>query len=821
TSTAPTSTSWMSTAPTSTSWTSMEPTSDASWTSTALTSIGEDAAPATPGLGKRLRGPLKVAMTPGAKVGNVVFGVRLEVVVSETAVTAGGRCARDVGRQESAGLPLPKQLECRMLPALVVRCAQHILIWGVQEEGIFRVTGQPSHISKLRTEFDCGADWDMRECTPQDLDPYAVASVLKAFLRELPEPILTPGLIPYFEAALVQESSLNETGKDTLVPRSGGPQMHKPPSRSTPVMPNFNHTRPPSPTLLLALKLLISQLPPENRDLIRTVTELIRATAKQSRETKMPLSNLLLVFCPSLNMNPPLLRALCEAEGIWGDEEAGAPEAAVVPEVVDRETRESVLNIRPPETPGTLNPISPVFDTDSDVVALPSPHSPHPVPSPTGHLRRHSPGAKPQHMHPAVMYSDDEGFNEKSSLSQVSRIFREDTTQPNPHPDKSTNQDTLPAFTGVQEDNEEEDGVSLIAPKTFPQIEATSSGVSTQYSVALQSGLPRQQAIPRETVPEDKSAVHPNISSEAEASMVKLGIPHISTFIIFSPKSSRQPAGPSSLRPDDLRILKNEFADGGTIVSVHSPDEAVLWLEAHYEDPLLKSMRSRGVGGPIAAMLAPEESCLVIFGSMHDGWALKAAQLLSNLCGFAVMIRPLRHNPIPKWEQGNPPSEILAPLHDHQSPGEIQTNNDLLTSIEEEEGTEEDDTTSEGSTSSTTTEDSGMAGLNNQGGVFRLRGGAGEDEDPYRPVLSPLHNVDVRLDIHCVGVSYNIDLLTKIQFKTQPEFENKYREGYRPQIVSWTSFRTFSRPQNSVITDRSYSNLTFLVEKQYISQCIE
>ena len=33
----------------------------------------------------------------------------------------------------------------------------------------------------------------------------------------------------------------------------------------------------------------------------------------------MPLSNLLLVFCPSLNMNLLLLQALCEGEGIWED----------------------------------------------------------------------------------------------------------------------------------------------------------------------------------------------------------------------------------------------------------------------------------------------------------------------------------------------------------------------------------------------------------------------------------------------------------------------------------------------------------------------
>ncbi|KAJ3521033.1 hypothetical protein NMY22_g12482 [Coprinellus aureogranulatus] len=74
-----------------------------------------------------------------------------------------------------------------------------------------------------------------------------------------------------------------------------------------------------SNTLKHHLRTLIAQLPVENRDLMRTVVELVTATAKASKETKMPLSNLLLVFCPSLNMSPPLLKALCEAEGIWDE----------------------------------------------------------------------------------------------------------------------------------------------------------------------------------------------------------------------------------------------------------------------------------------------------------------------------------------------------------------------------------------------------------------------------------------------------------------------------------------------------------------------
>ncbi len=46
------------------------------------------------------------------------------------------------------------------------------------------MSGRASHISKLRAEFDSGADYDMSECGPSDLDPHAVASVLKAYLRE-------------------------------------------------------------------------------------------------------------------------------------------------------------------------------------------------------------------------------------------------------------------------------------------------------------------------------------------------------------------------------------------------------------------------------------------------------------------------------------------------------------------------------------------------------------------------------------------------------------------------------------------------------------
>ncbi|KAF9446352.1 hypothetical protein P691DRAFT_804347, partial [Macrolepiota fuliginosa MF-IS2] len=46
------------------------------------------------------------------------------------------------------------------------------------------VPGRNAHIAKLKSEFNTGVDYDMSGCAPGDLDPHAVASVFKAYLRE-------------------------------------------------------------------------------------------------------------------------------------------------------------------------------------------------------------------------------------------------------------------------------------------------------------------------------------------------------------------------------------------------------------------------------------------------------------------------------------------------------------------------------------------------------------------------------------------------------------------------------------------------------------
>ncbi|KAG6887081.1 hypothetical protein C0992_000866 [Termitomyces sp. T32_za158] len=312
-------------------------------------------APSGPNLGKRLRGPLRR--------GGVVFQRDLKSVVKETAVGVGkpkgwgerwrnwdsttslsggeeydGDSERVHNREGlrtrkgSVRRGQLKALEDRKLPALVVRCAQHLLIWGIQEEGLFRVPGRTLHVSKLKAEFDNGADFDMTECSPGDVDPHAVASVFKLFLRELPEPILTTTLLPYFDAAVAKENNDAEGNGNSKQSRSSSrgpglpscprdssvlPSVRKAPSLSTLAVPTIAGLRPLSNQLLNTFRSLLAQLPEENRDLIRTVSELINAVALDSVATKMPLNNLLVIFCPTLNMSPPLLRMLCEAEGIW------------------------------------------------------------------------------------------------------------------------------------------------------------------------------------------------------------------------------------------------------------------------------------------------------------------------------------------------------------------------------------------------------------------------------------------------------------------------------------------------------------------------
>lgn len=49
---------------------------------------------------------------------------------------------------------------------------------------VYSVPGSAQQVSQLKTLFDCGMDLDLRTKSTSELDPHAVASLFKAWLRE-------------------------------------------------------------------------------------------------------------------------------------------------------------------------------------------------------------------------------------------------------------------------------------------------------------------------------------------------------------------------------------------------------------------------------------------------------------------------------------------------------------------------------------------------------------------------------------------------------------------------------------------------------------
>lgn len=138
-------------------------------------------------------------------------------------------------------------------------------------------------------------------------------------------------------------------------PTKGNVKAHV---RKAPSLSTFSSSAPapraPSGNLLNVLSSLIAKLPTENRDLLRTLAELMRVTARRMKETKMPLTNLILIFCPTLQMSGALLRVLCEGEGIWDGPSKGA-EKPVVLDIKNEKTEEAkpLIDIRVP-SPSSL-----------------------------------------------------------------------------------------------------------------------------------------------------------------------------------------------------------------------------------------------------------------------------------------------------------------------------------------------------------------------------------------------------------------------------------------------------------------------------------
>ncbi|KAH9379398.1 hypothetical protein HPB48_012266 [Haemaphysalis longicornis] len=157
------------------------------------------------------------------------------------------------------GFPLEEHLRVngRRIALVVEKCATCLLASGMDEEGLFRITGSASKIKKLKSAFNAGFV-DMSEF---ERDPHTVASVLKLYLRELPEPLMTFSLYEeWMKAASVSDSSAR----------------------------------------LQALWQVVNSLPQANHDNLRYVVKFLSRLVGHREQNKMSSQNIAIVIAPNL-----------------------------------------------------------------------------------------------------------------------------------------------------------------------------------------------------------------------------------------------------------------------------------------------------------------------------------------------------------------------------------------------------------------------------------------------------------------------------------------------------------------------------------------
>ncbi|XP_040334418.1 protein FAM13A-like isoform X3 [Herpailurus yagouaroundi] len=80
------------------------------------------------------------------------------------------------------------------IPAIVGNIVEYLTKHGLTQEGLFRVNGNVKVVEQLRWKFESGVPVELGK----DGDICSAASLLKLFLRELPERVITSALQPRF-----------------------------------------------------------------------------------------------------------------------------------------------------------------------------------------------------------------------------------------------------------------------------------------------------------------------------------------------------------------------------------------------------------------------------------------------------------------------------------------------------------------------------------------------------------------------------------------------------------------------------------------------
>lgn len=148
------------------------------------------------------------------------------------------------------------------IPLVVYQCIQAVDLYGLEVEGIYRLSGSSAHVSKLRSIFDNDSNQlDFRNPEAFYHDVNSVAGLLKQFFRDLPDPLLTREHYQGFiEAARIDDDI---TRRDS---------MHA----------------------------IINSLPDPNYATLRALTLHLNRVQEHSAVNRMNAGNLAIIFGPTL-----------------------------------------------------------------------------------------------------------------------------------------------------------------------------------------------------------------------------------------------------------------------------------------------------------------------------------------------------------------------------------------------------------------------------------------------------------------------------------------------------------------------------------------
>jgi hypothetical protein len=148
------------------------------------------------------------------------------------------------------------------IPVIMTKCVEYLDATGLEFEGIFRKSGSLAQVNEFKARFDKGEDVDLSGI----LDPHIVAGLLKMYVRELADPLLTFELYDVFLATIaIKDPSIK-------IPK---------------------------------LRQVLSFLPRANLMVVRYLVAFLAKVSAKSSVNMMTPSNLAIVFAPNL-LRPPL-----------------------------------------------------------------------------------------------------------------------------------------------------------------------------------------------------------------------------------------------------------------------------------------------------------------------------------------------------------------------------------------------------------------------------------------------------------------------------------------------------------------------------------